>query len=198
MAQAPYQPRVTAGMPLPLLLAKARRSGGAGLERRHLAALEGLALLLPHGSAAGKATPNQIGDAMSYSGRWMKVALAELEDLGLLEWRRGGVVAGVARPGWFRVCKRTLCSLIVAGVEAYRELLKRRSAEAHARIRGLRYCVPRRRHKPTVEVAEHLYPYGEVTAPAEEPEPSNFALSPPADARTWAERIRRERGWRTP
>src|SRR5688572_24406822 len=102
------QPRVTAGMPLPLLIDKARRWGVVGLERRHLAALDGLALLLPHHSAAGLATAPQVGRASAYSGRWMRVALAELEEMGLLEWRRGGVLAGAPQPSWFRVAKDAL------------------------------------------------------------------------------------------
>lgn len=165
-----YQPRVTAGMPLPLLLAKAHRSGGCGLERRHLAALDGLALLLPHHSAEGKATPAQIGDAADYTGRWMRHTLAELEDLGLVQWRRGGVVAGRAAAGWFRVSKERLCALIRERAGDYATLLTRRAEQTRQRIAGLRYVMGSRRHKrrsAPVEVSSYLSPSGEVTGPAE-------------------------------
>lgn len=182
MTAAVYQPRVTAGMPLPLLIDKARRHG-APLERRHLAALDGLALLLPHHSAAGYATPNQIGDAARYTGRWMRTALAECEELGLLEWRRGGVREGRATPGFFRVCKARLCEMITEGAVTYSQLVRVRSSTTRARIAGLRYVQRQKRRSGPVEVTDNLSPFGEVTGAAEgPPEPP----ASPARVKMWA------------
>lgn len=196
MTALSYQPRVTAGMPLDLLVAKLERAGGAGLSKRERAALRGLSLLLPHGSAAGRATCWQVGSAVGYSGRWMREALADLEDMGLLEWHRGGVTAGAPQPSVFRVAKDVLCELVRRGADAFAAVLSSRRRSERARLVGLTLRPRQKRRSAHAEVGSHLYPFGEVTArPAGAGDPEK--PSAPGDAKAWAARIRQERGWRS-
>lgn len=156
-------------MPLPLLVDRLARAGGGGLERRHLAALTALARVLPRGSAAGTTTATQLADAARYSARWIRDSLAELEGLGVIEWRRGGVAYGSPTPSWIRVDKRALCALITQGIDQLAELLAARAVDTAHRLAGLRPFVRTRRRKPRsvhAEVAAHLTPNGEVTSPA--------------------------------
>lgn len=136
--------RATAGMPLPVLLDKMARHGWPGLERRHANVLRALASLLPHRSAEGKATACQVADAGSYSSRWTREALAELEDLGLVEWHRGGVRNGRPMPSTFRVVKARLVALLFDGAQDYVDAMARRAAATRARIAGVGTSFPRR------------------------------------------------------
>lgn len=159
----------TAGMPLPLLVDRLARAGGGGLERRHMAALTALARVLPRGSAAGTTTAQQLADSARYSGRWMRDTLAELEGLGVVEWRRGGVAYGAPTPSWIRVDKRSLVALIAQGIDQLAELLATRAADTARRLAGLRPFVRSKRRKPRsahAEVGAHPTPDGEVTSPA--------------------------------
>lgn len=161
----------TAGMPLPILVDKLSRGGGSGLERRQLVALTALHRRLPHKSAEGLTTANQLADAGGYSSRWMRVALHELVELGLLEWKRGGVVEGKPAPSWFRVNKARLVELIREGWESYQQLLEQRKAATAVRLRGL-WHVRSRTHKPRshhVEVGSTPPPQEGGSGPAGEP-----------------------------
>jgi hypothetical protein len=151
-----------AGMKLPLLLDKLERQGWAGLERRHAVVLRSLCARLPHGSAEGLATVEQL--ATCYSTRWVRETLAQLEDLGVLVWHRGGVRAGKPRPSTFRVVKARLVELLADGVVEYAQLVARRSAATAARIAGLGTSFPRRRRSAHVEVRSDPTPRREVTA----------------------------------
>lgn len=193
-----HTPRATAGMPLDLLVAKLERAGGGDLSKRQRAALRGLSLLLPHGSAAGRATAGQVGRAVGYSGRWMREGLADLEELGLVEWHRGGVEAGVPQPSVFRVAKDALCDRIRRGSAAFGAALLRRQASERARLLGLTLRPRQKRRSVHAEVSSYLYPSGEGSAAGREPPPVDQPPAQPADAKTWAARIRQERGWRTP
>lgn len=192
MTAAVHTPRVTAGMPLDLLVNKLERAGGGDLTKRQRAALRGLTLLLPHGSAAGKATAGQVGSMVGYSGRWMREGLADLEDLGLIEWHRGGVLAGVPQPSVFRVAKDALCDLIRRGARAFGAVSLRRQAATRARLAGLTLRPRQKRRSAHAEVSSYLYPSGEVTAPSREPDaPDPGEVLPPESVRSHAESARR-------
>lgn len=195
MLTTSYQPRVTAGMPLDLLVSKLERAGGGDLTKRQRAALRGLSLLLPHGSAAGKATAGQVGRATGYSGRWMREGLADLEDLGLIEWHRGGVLAGVPQPSVFRVAKDALCDLIRRGAAAFALAAERVRQDARARLAGRTYKGRRRynRRSAHAEVSSHLYPFGEVTPPGDGlAADTGEEILPPEKVREVARAIREE------
>jgi hypothetical protein len=168
----------TAGMPLPLLVDKLARSGWPGLDRRHGVVLRALAVRLPHRSAEGKATTAQLADAASYTGRWTRETLAELEALGVVEWHRGGVRNGKPQPSTFRVVKARLVELLRAGALDYAQLVARRTAETAARVAGIRASFPRSRRSVHMEVrcnptlkrevtgAQSAVPFGTGAPPA--------------------------------
>lgn len=187
------QPRVTAGMPLDLLVTKLERSGGGGLSKRQRAALRGLTLLLPHGSAAGLATAGQVGAVVGYSGRWMREGLADLEDLGLVEWHRGGVVDGAPQPSVFRVAKDVLCDLIRRGAEAFAVAAEKVRREVRARLAGRTYKGRRRynRRSAHAEVGSYLSPSREVTpAAGGAAGRDDQEIAPPERVRDYAASIR--------
>jgi DNA-binding FadR family transcriptional regulator len=64
------------------------------------AMLRALVDLLPYGSGEGLVTAPQLADVSGYSERWVRSRLSELEALGLILWRRGGVVAVVLLVLW--------------------------------------------------------------------------------------------------
>jgi hypothetical protein len=154
----------TAGQPLPLLLDKLARHGNPGLERRHAVVLRALSTRLPHRSAEGKATCSQLADAASYTGRWVRETLAELEDLGVVEWHRGGVRQGKPQPSTFRVIKARLVELLAGGLADYAQLVAKRSAATAARVAGLTASFPRRRRSVHAEVRGNPTLLREVTA----------------------------------
>lgn len=173
--------RATAGMPLPLLLDKLARHGWPGLERRHANVLRALATVLPHRSAEGKATAAQLADAGSYSTRWTRDTLAELEDLDLITWHRGGVRAGRPLPSTFRVVKARLVQLLLDGAQDYRDALAHRAAQTRARVAGLHAAFPHRRRSVHVEVTATPTLRREVTDGVPAPSPVPFGTgAPPA------------------
>lgn len=135
---------VSAACPLPVLIEALRRS--AALERRQVDVLSALSSVLPHGSAAGRTTAAQLGDVARYCEKWTRVALAELEDLGLVVWRRGGVKAGVPQPSFFLVVKKMLALVIRDGREALARRRAARSVLVRRRIAG-RTLPPRGRSR---------------------------------------------------
>lgn len=159
------QPRLASGMPLPLLLAKAARHGADGLERRHLVILGGLANLLPHHSAAGRATVGQVAHVTRFSPRWTRHTLGELEEMGLVGWSRGGVRGGVPQPGVLRVAKEVLCDLIQAGRAEFRAALLAQQAATRARVAGKTFRPKHKRRSRPTELSAYLSPFGEVTGP---------------------------------
>ncbi len=67
---------------------------------------------LPHGSGCGLATVSQISDRSGLSERWTRHRLQLLEDIGLIEWRRGAIVNGFPQPSYFKILKNRLVELI--------------------------------------------------------------------------------------
>ncbi len=77
------------------------------------ATLRALVLSLPFGSGEGYATVPQIAYKAGYSSRhWVGEMLADLEGLGLITWRRGGVYHGEPVPSYFRIDKQMLADLV--------------------------------------------------------------------------------------
>lgn len=132
----------TAYAPLPSLLLSLRRAGWGELTGREWqglrSTLDGLASLLPHGSGQGWATAEQVATSAGLSSRWVRTRLAQLEAMGVIEWRRGGIVAGKPAPSWFRIAKRVLIELIGAArpLKTARDATRR--AATHARIAAAR------------------------------------------------------------
>ena len=77
------------------------------------ATLRAVILYLPFGSGEGYATVPQIAYKAGYSSRhWVGEMLADLEGIGLITWRRGGVYHGEPVPSYFRIDKQLLADLV--------------------------------------------------------------------------------------
>lgn len=173
---------LTAHRRLPSLLTSLQRSGWGPLAERELqgvrATLVGLVGTLPHGSAQGLVTVAQVADATGgLSTKWVARCLAVLEDMGLLEWRRGGVVAGTPQPSWIRLHKDALVALIEQARPMLAAVLAVRKAITDARLEGIAYISGRKRRSAHVELSAHLHPLtGEVsTSPPVGTPPDNGA-----------------------
>lgn len=160
---------ITAHRALPSLLTSLQHAGWGPLAERDLqgvrAVLVGLVGKLPHKSGQGLVTVAQIADATGgYSTKWVARCLHVLEDLGLIEWRRGGVVAGAPQPSWIRLSKQALVDLIERSRPMLQAVLAARRAITDARLAGISYLKGRSRRSAQVELSEHLHPLtGEVS-----------------------------------
>lgn len=92
---------------------------GSGTRRMRNVAYN-LAMLVNQRSGCGKLTLEQIGEACNYSTKWTSLALQELESLGLIEWRRGGIKNGKTFPSFFKIIKRAWSRLARACWEVLR------------------------------------------------------------------------------
>ena len=115
-----------------------------------------------HGrSATTVATAKQIADRAAYSVRWTRISLHRLEDAGLVQWQRGGVIDGNPQPGRFRIVKAVLCDWIEAARRRHDEQVRRYIEETRRRLRALIYKTvrPRLRRSDQAEVSSSLPPY---------------------------------------
>lgn len=105
--------------------------------------LHALVAALPYGSAAGKGTAYDIAARAGLSLKWTTRCLHMLEDLGVLEWTRGGIDINNAkdrkgRPGWFRIVKRRLVELVMLARPVNDEKTRAYRAETLERIRSIK------------------------------------------------------------
>lgn len=130
--------RLTAGAPLPVLVGALARAAWIGLDQRAAqgvrAVLQGLATVLPPGSASGRATVAQVADASGRSVRRTRQVLQTMEAVGLIRWTRGDLLAGGRRPSLFRLDKKLLVQLVK---HARRELPARLAARTAAFVERL-------------------------------------------------------------
>ena len=108
-------PEVTAGWPMGRLVDALQRAGWGQFDGRYYGAvrsiLHALATLLGP-SGQGEITAGQVADASGLSLLWTRRKLAELEDAGLLVWRRGEIRDGRPAPGFIRVSKQVLADAV--------------------------------------------------------------------------------------
>lgn len=116
--------------------------------------LHALVAALPYGSAAGKGTAYDIASRAGLSLKWTTRCLHMLEDLGVIEWTRGGIDINNAkdrkgRPGWFRIIKRRLVELVMLARPLNDEKTRAYRAETLERIRSIktRYTRTRLRNR---------------------------------------------------
>ena len=146
----------TAHAPVPSLVRTLSRQGWGPLHGR---AMKGRANVLRALSDAvvddetgeGKATLWQVAQHAGMSMRHARRCLNTLEDLGLVVWWRGGMLAGRSIPSRFRVVKTALVALIK---QAW-ELMNRRTRE-HAEAEAHRLATegPRQTERLTNRRAE--------------------------------------------
>lgn len=165
---------VTAGWDARYLRDTLARSGWGPLDGRSNAGLRtvlgALVGLLPYRSASGAVTVAQIADTAGLTERWVRVKLAELEQLGAIEWRRGWLDHGRPRPGWVRIVKTRLVEWIelARGVIASRRAA-RAAATASRVARMGAPTITRKRRNPLsarAEVTTYLPPEGSSTRAA--------------------------------
>ena len=121
------------------------------------ATLRALVLSLPFGSGEGYATVPQIAYKAGYSSRhWVGEMLADLEGIGLITWRRGGVYHGEPVPSYFRIDKQLLADLVNSAREQCEAELQAMRVKMRARLakwRHLRYIAPKTR-KPRPDISQ--------------------------------------------
>lgn len=186
---------LTAGAPLDFLVRRLNLSeNGAGqLERRHGVILQNLSHRLNYKSGEGKVTIEQL--CVGYKPRWVRQTMNELEQLGLITWRRGGVRAGKCVPSFVRVHKARLVELIRSSVPELVELRAARATARAARIAGLTTSFPHKRRSDHAAVTTAPTLIREVTGGAVAPSPVPMGTGePPQSLRAELKRLRA--GWR--
>lgn len=136
------KPTPTAYWLTPSLLRSLSRAGWGSLAGREnqgvRSVLRAVADFLPDKSAAGRVTALQIAAAAGLSERWTRRCLNILEDLGLIEWYRGGIYNGRAEPSFMRIVKQKLADLIPVARKKRNERAKAYRRETALRISQLR------------------------------------------------------------
>ena len=117
-------------------------------------------------TGSGQATEYQLSQASQYSVRWVRTCLNSLEDLGVIEWTRGGRRRGRGIPSFFRVVKTRLVELIKAARVTKEERARAWLAAQEERLAstGLNPWMtlkPKRKKKPASTAVESQ---GEVAA----------------------------------
>lgn len=175
----------SAAWPVDALVGALGRSGwGVELDGRAgqgvRSALRALVDLLPHGSAAGKVTVDQVADVAGLSSRWTRRCMHVLEDLGILTWTRGHIERGRPRPGYVMLCKRRIAELVNNLRRGTRMTDRRKSRDAATRDRlaklGNRTIRPRQRRNPLsvhAELSAHPSLHREETGPTGTPVPAS-------------------------
>lgn len=85
----------------------------------------------------GIVTAQQVANRSGYTIRWTRECLQFLEDAGLLQWERGGVIDGEPRPGYMRIVKAHLAEFVNLARPLHDEADKRRRDETTRRLRRL-------------------------------------------------------------
>lgn len=107
----------TAAWSLPTIVQTLERRGwgdelGGRAQSGARKVLHALVALLPHESAEGELTIAQVALRARLTPKWTSKCLRDLEDLGVITWRRGYLDHGRPRAGWIRVLKTRLAVLV--------------------------------------------------------------------------------------
>lgn len=215
---------LTAGMPLPKLVNTLERGAWGDLGEASVRGLRvvlgALSRALDPRSGAGKITAPQLADLTGYTERWVRRCLGLLEDLGIIDWERGGIYAGSPVPSWIRVNKAIVLDLIHIARKKQGETLQGRAHETRRRVARLRTSYterpgrkpkdrktsPRSKRPPHAELSTALLsPYGkEVPTPAsgpvenDQPTRKEAASAAPPVAQSAIARIRADLAARHP
>lgn len=158
-------PMPTAQWKTPALMTSLANAGWGELAGRAMqgvrSTLHGLVATLPHGSAAGKATAYDVAMRTGLSLKWTTRCLHLLEDLGVIEWTRGGITIDSAAqrkgtPGWFRIVKRQLVALVVAARPLNDERVAEYRAATLKRIHEIKTRYTRTRLKNQNRRSHHM------------------------------------------
>lgn len=133
--------------PMPKLMTSLANAGWGELAGREMqgvrSTLHALMHALPYGHSAGKGTAYDIASRAGLSLRWTARCLHILEDLGLIEWTRGGIDINNAhdrkgRPGWFKIVKTRVVELVLLARPINDEKTRAYRAETLERIRSIK------------------------------------------------------------
>lgn len=138
-------PKVSPWQSVPVLvrmLARAEWGPMAGPQLRGVRATlralaDALADLKADYKGYGIVTAQQVANRSGYTIRWTRECLQFLEDAGLLQWERGGVIDGEPRPGHMRIVKAHLAEFVNLARPLHDEADKRRRDETTRRLRRL-------------------------------------------------------------
>lgn len=83
-------------------------------------------------------TASQLAERMACHQRTIRRCLHDLEDLQMIEWRRGGVWDGKPQPGVIRIIKKTLVEWVLAWRPRHDEAQQAKRLETIARLKTLR------------------------------------------------------------
>ncbi len=159
---------LTAHAPVPALLTSLRRAGWGDLAGREWqgvrSTLDAVAARLPHKSGQGWTTAEQVAQSAGLSPRWVRHCMHLLEDLGVIEWSRGGVIDGTPTPSYVRIVKAVLLDLVRAARPLREAADRARRTATNVRIAHLRYVRGQRtRRSAHAELSASLpTPTGEV------------------------------------
>lgn len=138
--------RITAAAPLSMLVAALSRVQWgplAGAKNRPAQLI--LLALGSHAQYSGldsageiTITTHQLADMAGYSDRHLRRWMPVLEGLGLIQWRRGGVIDGKPQPGTLRVCKKLLAQWVRDWTARADAAIEARRIKTLARLKGLR------------------------------------------------------------
>ena len=150
-----------AGAPLPVLVGRLKAAGwgvlGGETFRGLRLVLDALAVLLDARSGQGKVTAPQLAMVSDYTERWVRRNLTLLEEAGIIEWHRGGIVAGRPTPSWIRVDKTLLLDLVHVARRRKAERLTEQTRATRHRLARLRtsYTQPRAQKRPPRRPGKH-------------------------------------------
>lgn len=134
--------KVTAGWPLPRLVAALRRArwGVLGIRDWHGLRAVLLALCDLAGDKTGRveATAWQIAGRAGYGERWTRSRLQALEQLGVLTWWRGGVSRGRPQASIFIISRRRMAELVEEARPMHEAAIDDRRRVTSERLRQIR------------------------------------------------------------
>lgn len=132
-----------AGAPAPAILTALESAGWGDLAGHDMRGVRQILtklieLLQAPKSAEGSLAIGKLAERAGYSTRWTTRCLNLLEDLGLIDWKRGHVADGKPVPSYFRVDKRVLFVLWQIAKRSRDEHFAKLRAATQARLAGLR------------------------------------------------------------
>ena len=134
---------VNAHSKIPNLLASLDRAGWGDLGAREhqglRTVLKAIGNLVNWTTGGAIITVSQVASAACLSEKWTRRRLYQLEELGVLEWTRGGAVRGEPVPGRMRIVKTVLVELIRVARPMKDKADAARRIATRARIAGLRF-----------------------------------------------------------
>jgi DNA-binding IscR family transcriptional regulator len=162
--------RLSPYAPLPALMRSLRRAGWGELTGREWqgvrSTLEAVVSRASDATGVAETTAWQIAQSAGLSEKWVRRCLHVLEELGVVQWHRGGVAYGKPQPSIFRVVKAALVDLVKAARPIKDAADRAQRIVTSKRLRKIRTGFakskpPHRRTSDHAELSSSLRPQGE-------------------------------------